>query len=275
MNKKISYIIKQDPFLLIGLIILILLFMQLICSFFISDYNTQDLSKALLPIGSEGHIFGTDQLGRDILHRVLVGSQYSIFIGLSASILSLLIGILLGTLSGFYSGFVDNIIMRFTDIVMSFPTLLLIIAISISLPNNILSIIIVIGVSSWTSMARLIRSQIIMIKSKPYFESSQALGFSNIRIIFNHLLPNCMGPIIIFFTLGISNAIMAESSLAFLGLGIQSPTPTWGGMINDGKNFLRIAHHLSTIPGLFICLTVLAFNLVGESLRDHLDVKIK
>ena len=275
MNKKISYIIKQDPFLLIGLIILILLFMQLICSFFISDYNIQDLSKALLPIGSEGHIFGTDQLGRDILQRVLVGSQYSIFIGLSASILSLLIGILLGTLSGFYSGFVDNIIMRFTDIVMSFPTLLLIIAISISLPNNILSIIIVIGVSSWTSMARLIRSQIIMIKSKPYFESSQALGFSNIRIIFNHLLPNCVGPIIIFFTLGISNAIMAESSLAFLGLGIQSPTPTWGGMINDGKNFLRIAHHLSTIPGLFICLTVLAFNLVGESLRDYLDVKIK
>ena len=275
MYKKINDIIRHDPFFILGLAILFFLFILFTYSFFIDNYNVQNLNIALLPIGSDGHLFGTDQLGRDILYRVIVGSQYSLSIGLAASSLSLLIGIALGTLSGFYSGLIDNIIMRFTDIVMSFPTLLLIIAISISLPNSILSIIIVIGISSWTSIARLVRSQIIMIKSNAYFESLQALGFSNTRIIFKHLLPNCMGPIVIFFTLGISNAIMAESSLAFLGLGIQAPTPTWGGMINDGKNFLRIAHHLSTIPGLFICITVLAFNLVGESLRDYLDVKIK
>lgn len=275
MINAIILINKKQPFLIFGIALIIILLILSFMSLFINTENIQNLNNTLLPIGSKENLLGTDHLGRDILDRVLVGSRLSLSIGILASIIALFIGLFLGILSGYYSGIIDNLIMRFTDIVMAFPTLLLVIAISITLPNNFFSTIIVIGISSWASMARLIRAQILMMKSQAYYESAKALGFSDSRIIIKHLLPNCIGPIIIFFTLGISNAIMAESSLSFLGLGVQPPTPTWGGMINEGKNFLRIAHHISTIPGVFICITVLAFNLIGESLRDYLDIKIK
>ena len=275
MIKTLLLINKKQPFLILGIVLIIILSILSFLSLFINTENIQNLNSTLLPIGSNGYVLGSDHLGRSILDRILVGSRISLSIGILASLIALLIGFFLGVLSGFYSGMIDNLIMRFTDVIMSFPTLLLIIAISVTLPNNYMSTIVVIGISSWTSMARLIRSQILRIKSEAYYESAKALGYSDSRIIIKHLIPNCIGPIIIFFTLGISNSIMAESSLSFLGLGVQPPTPTWGGMINEGKNFLRIAHHISTIPGFCICITVLAFNLIGESLRDYLDVKIK
>jgi ABC-type dipeptide/oligopeptide/nickel transport system permease subunit len=204
-----------------------------------------------------------------------VGAGVSLKVGLLASSISLLLGILLGLIAGYFEKWVDTLIMRFTDIMMAFPVLLFLIAISATFEPGINTAMIAIGAVSWPPMARLMRSQVLMLKSREFISSAEALGFSHSRILFFHILPNCLAPIIVTFTLGISGAIMAEASLSFLGLGVQPPTPSWGSMINEGKDFLRIAPGISVFPGIAIAITVLAFNLVGEGLRDALDVKLE
>lgn len=242
---------------------------------FVNTANIQNLDNRLLSAGSLNHLLGTDHFGRDILLRIIVGAGVSIKVGLLASTISLLLGIFLGLIAGYFGKWVDTFIMRFTDIMMAFPVLLFLIAISTTFEPNINTAMIAIGAVSWPPMARLMRSQVLMLKSREFIFSAEALGLSHHRILFFHILPNCLAPIIVTFTLGISGAIMAEASLSFLGLGVQPPTPSWGSMINEGKDFLRIAPAMSIYPGIAIAITVLAFNLVGEGLRDALDVKLE
>ena len=265
----------NDNVTLFGLLVLLLLFFMMTFSVFITSENVQNLDNRLLSIGSPEHILGTDHFGRDIFKRIIKGSTVSIKVGLIASIISLVIGAFWGIIAGYFGSWIDTIIMRLTEIVMAFPVLLFLIAISAAFKPGINTSMFAIGMVSWPPMARLIRSHVLIIKSKEYILSVQALGFNDIRVIFFHVLPNCISPLIVLFTLGISGAIMAESSLSFLGLGVQPPTASWGSMINEGKDFLRISPWISLCPGIAIAITVLAFNLVGEGLRDALDVKLE
>ena len=268
-NPKITNF-KQDIFAKTGLLILFLfLFLSLIQSFLPSPFD-QNLQNRLLEIGSQGHIFGTDQFGRDLFSRLIYGIRISMIAGILGSIISALIGISIGSISGYFGGKIDSILMRLTDMIMGFPTLLLLIALSTAMEPGIKTVIIAIGVVSWTGMARLIRSQVLSIKSDEFIHAAKSLGFSELKILLHHVLPNCIGPILISFTLGISGAIMAEASLSFLGLGTQPPMPSWGIMISEGKDFFRIAPALSILPGCIIALAVMGFNLLGEALRDAL-----
>tara|TARA_B100001029_G_scaffold179232_1_gene188036 strand:- start:7266 stop:8090 length:825 start_codon:yes stop_codon:yes gene_type:complete len=263
---------KQDIFAKIGFLILFLfLGFTLIQSFLPSPFE-QNLQNRLLNVGADGHIFGTDQFGRDLLSRLIYGIRISMFVGILSSIISAFIGISIGLLSGYYGGKIDSILMRLTDIIMAFPTLLLLIALSTAMEPGIKTVIVVIGIVSWTGMARLVRSQVLSIKSDEFIHAAKSLGFSESKILLQHVLPNCFGPILISFTLGISGAIMAEASLSFLGLGTQPPMPSWGIMISEGKDFFRVAPALSILPGGVIALGVIGFNLIGESLRDALDI---
>jgi peptide/nickel transport system permease protein len=273
MSKKFNALLKDRPSQF-GLFLILILLIMASFSGFISTENIQNLDNRLLPSGELNHLLGTDHFGRDILLRIIVGAGISLKVGLLASTISLLLGILLGLIAGYFGKWVDTIIMRFTDIMMAFPILLFLIAISATFEPGINTAMITIGAVSWPPMARLMRSQVLMLKSREFISSAEALGFSHFRILFFHILPNCLAPIIVTFTLGISGAIMAEASLSFLGLGVQPPTPSWGSMINEGKDFLRIAPGISVYPGIAIAITVLAFNLVGEGLRDALDVKL-
>ena len=274
MNKIVNHFFK-DRATLFGLFLLFILIMTASLSVFITTANIQNLDNRLLSAGSSEHFLGTDHFGRDILLRIIVGAGVSIKVGLLASTISLSLGVFLGLISGYFGKWVDTLIMRFTDIMMAFPVLLFLIAISATFKPGINTAMIAIGVVSWPPMARLMRSQVLILKSREFISSAEALGFSHHRILFFHILPNCLAPIIVTFTLGSSGAIMAEASLSFLGLGFQPPTPSWGSMINEGKDFLRIAPGMSVYPGIAIALAVLAFNLVGEGLRDALDIKLE
>ena len=274
MSKIFNTLLKDRPSQL-GLILLFILLITASLSGFINTENIQSLDHRLLPSGESKHLLGTDHFGRDILLRIVVGAGISLKVGLLASSISLIMGILLGLIAGYFGKWVDTLIMRFTDIMMAFPVLLFLIAISATFEPGINTAMIAIGAVSWPPMARLMRSQVLMLKSREFISSAEALGFSHPRILFFHILPNCLAPIIVTFTLGISGAIMVEASLSFLGLGVQPPTPSWGSMINEGKDFLRIAPGISVYPGIAIAITVLAFNLVGEGLRDALDVKLE
>jgi|TARA_B110000467_G_scaffold82307_1_gene74214 peptide/nickel transport system permease protein len=274
MSKRFNILLKDRPTQL-GLFLILILLIMASFSGFISNENIQNLEYRLLPSSGTNHLLGTDHFGRDILLRIIVATGISLKVGLLASSISLLLGILLGLIAGYFGKWADTIIMRFTDIMMAFPVLLFLIAISATFEPSINTSMIAIGAVSWPPMARLMRSQVLILKSREFISSAEALGFSHPRILFFHIIPNCLAPIIVTFTLGISGAIMAEASLSFLGLGIQPPTPSLGSMINEGKDFLRIAPGISVYPGIAIAITVLAFNLVGEGLRDALDIKLE
>jgi len=214
---------------------------------------------------------GTDQFGRDILSRILYGTRISLLVGFSASTLSLLVGLFLGAWAGFYGGWWETVIMRFTDIMFGFPTLLFLIGITAAFEPSLTVVFFAIGFVSWPGMARLMRGQVVATKQKEFVQAAFALGFSKQRILWKHIVPNCLAPVIVTYTLGIAGAIMAEASLSFLGLGAQPPAPSWGAMINGGKDFLRLAPWISMTPGLAIAFTVLGFNLLGDGLRDALD----
>jgi len=274
MNKIGDHFFK-DRVSQFGFFLLLVLILTASLSVFVNTANIQNLDHRLLPSDKSNHLLGTDHFGRDILLRIIVGAGISLKVGLLASTISLFLGIILGLVAGYFGRWVDTLIMRFTDIMMAFPVLLFLIAISATFEPGINTAMIAIGAVSWPPMARLMRSQVLMLKSREFITSAEALGFSHPRILFFHILPNCLSPIIVTFTLGISGAIMVEASLSFLGLGVQPPTPSWGSMINEGKDFLRIAPGISVYPGIAIAITVLAFNLVGEGLRDALDVKLE
>lgn len=233
------------------------------------------LMDMLLPPGSPGHILGTDDYGRDIFSRLLFGGRTSVLTGLSVAVVSAVVGVTLGCLSGYFGGWLDNLIMRFTDIMMSFPFLIIAIAIMAALGSSQKNIVIALAIVSWPRFARLTRGQVLSVKTQEYVESARTAGYTDARIMFNHILPNCMGPIIVQLTLAVGSAILSAASLNFLGLGVDASLPDWGVMLNQGRNYLQTAPYLTTIPGIAISLTVLAVNWIGDGLRDAFDPRLR
>lgn len=238
------------------------------------DPNAIDLNNALMP-PSEKHIFGTDQLGRDVLSRMIWGSRISLKVGFVATGIAVLIGTILGAVSGFYGKWVDASIMRFVDIMLCFPTFFLILAVIAFLEPSIWNIMIIIGLTGWMGITRLVRADFISLKERAFVQAARAIGASDFRIIFIHILPNAMASVIVAATLGIAGAILTESALSFLGIGVQPPTPSWGNILTAGKDNIDIAWWLSFYPGLAILITVLGYNLLGEGIRDSLDPRLR
>jgi len=221
------------------------------------------------------HPLGTDQFARDVLSRLLYGTRISLSIGFVAVGISVTIGTLLGAIAGFLGGIVDGVIMRIVDMVIAFPQLVLLITLIALFQPSIFLIVAVLGLTMWPSTARIVRGEVLSLREREFVQAATALGYSKRRIIFRHLIPNALAPVIVAATLGIGNAIVLEAGLSFLGLGVQPPTPSWGTMVADGRNVLLNAWWLSTFPGLAIVFTVLSFNLVGDGLRDALDPRLR
>jgi peptide/nickel transport system permease protein len=238
------------------------------------DPAAYDVKRILLP-PSWTHPLGTDQLGRDLLSRMLYGSQISLAVGFVAVGIATAIGTFLGSLAGYYGGWVDGCIMRFVDLMLTFPRFFLLLAVLAFLQPSIWTIMVVIGVTGWMGVARLVRAEFLSLKEREFVKSAQALGAPDRRIIFRHILPNALAPVLVSATLGVAGAVLTESGLSFLGLGVQPPTPSWGNILNDGKANIEIAWWLSLFPGLAILMTVLSYNLVGEGLRDALDPRLR
>ena len=249
-------------------IIGLLIFMALSADW-ISRYPPNDIqiSRAILPPSLE-HWLGTDQLGRDIWARMVYGVRVSLWVGLVAVGIATLVGLLIGAVAGYYGGWVDAGLMRFNDIMLCFPTFFLILAVIALLEPNLLNIMIIIGLTSWMGVARLVRAEILSLKERDFIQAARAIGASDFWILTRHLIPNSMGPVWVSAILGVAGAILVESGLSFLGIGVQPPTPSWGNMLMEGKATLGAAWWMTLFPGLAILLTVLAFNLVGEGLRE-------
>jgi ABC-type dipeptide/oligopeptide/nickel transport system permease subunit len=235
------------------------------------DPITGDLRTAYL-LGPGGrYLLGTDAQGRDVLSRVLYGARLSLSVGLISQAVAATLGVTLGLLSGYYGRWVDALVMRLADVTLAFPTLLLLIAVAAAVSPSLPMVFVVIGAVGWAGMARLVRSQVLVLKGSEYVLAARALGAPDQRVLLRHLLPNVRNQVIIATTLGIAGAIMAEAALSFVGLGAQPPTPSWGAMVADGRDLLRVAPWVSFAPGLAIGLAVLGFNLVGDGLREALD----
>lgn len=229
-----------------------------------------DLDDMLVPPDKD-HLMGTDEQGRDIASRMIYGAQVSLSVGFVAVFIYVLIGLFIGSMAGYFGGRVDMVISRLIEIVMCFPTFFLILAVLAFVGPSLLNIMIIIGVTGWTGIARLVRGEFFKLKEQEFVQSAHVLGYSTLRIIFRHILPNALTPVLVSVTFGIASAILIESSLSFLGFGVQPPTPSWGDILSQSREFMDIAWWLMFYPGVAIFITVTAFNLVGEGLRDALD----
>ena len=255
-------------------IVMVMFLMAAAASFSSADPAAIDVGQSLLPPSME-HPFGTDDLGREVFIRMLYGARISLLVGFVAVGISTIIGIILGALAGYYGSWVDALVMRFVDIMLCFPTFFLILAVIAFLDPSIWNIMIVIGLTSWMGIARLIRAEFLSLRQRDFVLAAQALGASDLRLIFRHILPNAMSPVLVSATLGVAGAILTESALSFLGIGVQPPTPSWGNMLIIGKQTLGSAWWLSVFPGLAILITVFGYNLLGEGIRDALDPRLK
>jgi peptide/nickel transport system permease protein len=237
-----------------------------------TPFETSLSEKLAAP--SRRHWMGTDDLGRDVCSRMIHGASVSLKVGFVAVGIAVVIGLFFGALAGYYGGVADIVVSRLIEIVMCFPFFFLILAVIAFLPPNILNIMVVIGLTRWTSIARYVRGEILRIKGQDYTQAARALGARDRKIIFGHILPNSMAPVLVTATFGIANAILIEAALSFLGLGIQPPTASWGGILATAREFVEVAWWLATFPGLAIFLTVTAYNLAGEGLRDATDPRV-
>ena len=238
------------------------------------DPSAYDVKKLLLPPGP-GHWLGTDQIGRDLLSRMLYGARISMAVGFVSVGIAVVIGTLIGTVAAYYGGRVDELLMRFVDLMLNFPRFFLLLTLIALLRPSIWIIMMVIGFTGWMGLARLVRGEILSLKEREFVLSARALGVPDRRIMFRHIFPNALVPVLVSATLGVAGAILAESGLSFLGLGVQPPTPSWGNILIDGKANIEIAWWLSVFPGMAILVTVLAYNLFGEGLRDALDPRLR
>jgi peptide/nickel transport system permease protein len=267
---------KKNRLAFFGGIIVLMLFTIAILAPFIVPHDPDAIDvKHVLEPPSLQHLFGTDDLGRDILSRVIYGSRISLAVGFVAVGIATIIGIILGALSGYYGRSMDTVIMRFVDIMLAIPTFFLILAVIAMLEPGIWNIMIVIGLTSWMGVARLVRAEFLSLKEREFVLAARALGASDFRIIFRHILPNAMSPVLVSAVLGIAGAVLVESALSFLGIGVQPPTASWGNILTIGKDNIEIAWWISVFPGLAIFATVLAYNLLGEGIRDSIDPRLK
>jgi len=262
----------------IGLIIFSIIVTVALTAPLIADYNTVvikiNIAERLQP-PSMKHWFGTDELGRDILARIVYGAQISLLIGISAIFVSLMVGLVLGGAAGYYGGKIDSVIMRAMDVFLCLPDVLLALAIIAAFGNTKLNLIIAIGLAFSPKFSRVVRSAVMGVRDNEYIEAARSIGARDYRIISRHVLPNCIGPIIVQVTLYVANAILTIAALSFIGLGLQPPTPEWGNMLASGRTFMRDFPHIVLAPGLAIFFTILALNLLGDGLRDTLDPRLK
>jgi len=262
----------SNPLAFAGFVIIMSMFLLAIFAPIIAPYDPDDINvNAILLAPSMQHWMGTDGLGRDVLSRMLFGGQISLLVGLVAVGISTAIGIVLGALSGYYRGWVDTLIMRLVDVMLSIPSFFLILAVIAFLEPSIINIMIVIGLTSWMGVTRLVRAEFLSLSEREFVQASRTLGAKDMRLIFIHLLPNSLTPIIVSSVLGVASAVLMESGLSFLGLGVQAPQASWGNILTDGKEYIQFAWWLSLYPGMAILMTVLGYNLLGEGLRDTLD----
>jgi len=266
----------RNPLSVIGLVVvLVLLFVAIFAPLVApQDPAKQHLiEKRAKPFGK--YLLGADQFGRDILSRLIFGARVSLTVSILSVLIGLAGGVVIGTLSGYIGGVVDSVLMRLMDLLLSFPYLLLAIVMVAALGAGTFNTTLAIGIWALPTFARMVRASVLSIISREYITAAHAIGASHLRIMLTHVIPNFISPIIVYATLFMANAIMLEAALSFLGLGVQPPTPSWGEMISSGRNFLMVAPHVATIPGLAIMLAVLGFNLMGDGLRDALDPKMK
>ena len=267
-------IMQRDARAIIGTVLIVLLVLAAVAAPALTSWDPTAIDLgAQLVRPSSSHWFGTDIQGRDIFARLVFGARISLAVGLGAQSIALVVGGTLGLISGFYGRWVDEVVMRVADVTLAFPTLLLLIAMVAAFQPSIGVVTVTIGIVGWAGVARLVRGQVMVVRGLEYVQAARALGGSDVRIMLRHVLPAVTAPLVIVGTLGIAAAIMAESSLSFLGLGVQPPTPSWGGMIADARDLsqLRRAPWTSLAPGLTIGVAVLAFNLLGDALRDATD----
>ena len=263
---------RTNRFATAGLVVIVVLFVLSLVAAFITPYDPDALDAwhVLLP-PSSAHLFGTDELGRDVLTRVIYGARVSLKVGFVAVGIAVAIGTVVGLFAGFYGGWMDALLMRVVDIMLCFPTFFLILAVIAMLEPSIWYIMVIIGLTSWMGVARLVRAEVLSLKSRDFVLAARVLGASDRRIIFRHILPNALSPVLVSATLGVAGAILTESALSFLGIGVQPPTPSWGNILTSGKDYIEFAWWLSLFPGVAILVTVLSYNLVGEGIRDALD----
>lgn len=270
--------LKRNKMAVLGLIILIVLFLLAIFADVIADYDTVVIKQNLahrLQGPSAAHWLGTDEFGRDIFARLVHGTRVSLKVGIVAVGISIVIGGILGAVAGYYGGKLDNTIMRIMDIFLAVPSILLAIAIVSALGPSILNLMLAISISSVPSYARIVRASVLSIRDQEFIEAAKAIGASNTRIIFRHIIPNSLAPVIVQATLGVASAILSTAGLSFIGLGIQPPAPEWGSMLSGGRQYLRYAWWVTTFPGVAIMITILSLNLLGDGLRDALDPRLK
>lgn len=274
--KYTLYLWKRSPLSMIGLAVVAALVLVAFLAPYLAPYDPieQDLRGRLLPPSRE-HIFGTDTLGRDILSRVLYGSGITLEIGIIITLIGGSIGTLLGIVAGYLGGRVDELLMRVTDMFFAFPRLILALAFAAALGPSLMNMIVAISVVDWPIYARLARAQALSAKREDYVEAARAIGAGTWRIIFSHILPVCTSPIIVQVTLRLGDVILTAAGLGFLGLGAQPPTPEWGVMVSDGRNFIMNEWWIATFPGLAIMLVVLGFNLLGDGIRDIMDPRLR
>ena len=268
--------LKKNKLAMVGLALIILLIVMAVFADFIAPYGVddQDLLNKFQP-PSAAHLFGTDEFGRDIFSRVIYGSRYSLAIGACAAILSAAVGMLVGSVAGFYGGKTDNILMRLIDIMLAIPSTLLGISIVAALGNGIRNVIIAVAIGAVPSYARIVRASILSVKEQEYVEAARSIGASDLRIIMQHILPNCLAPIIVQITMSVAKAILEASALSFIGLGVQPPSAEWGAMLSAARPYFRSYWWIMTFPGLAIMMIIFGLNLFGDGLRDALDPKLK
>lgn len=276
--KDVFSLLSKNKAAMFGLIFLIILIFISLGADFLYDYNSKVIEQNIperLKWPSFQHLFGTDEYGRDLLARVVHGSRMSLFVSFLSVAISLILGGALGAVSGYYGGKIDNIIMRITDIFLAVPMTLLAMVIVAALGPNTINLIIALSISSVPTFARIVRGSVLTVRDVEYIEAARAIGAKDGIIIFSHILPNCMGPIIVQTTLRVAATIANTAALSFLGLGVQAPAPEWGALLSAGRNYIRDNSYLTFIPGLAIMLTILALNLLGDGLRDALDPRLK
>ena len=277
---------KKNPLAIIGLVIIILMILLASSAHIIAPgdpvlgipgYNMQTWGRDSQnqPPSAE-HIFGTDNLGRDVFSRIAHGARYSLFVGFVVIVTGMTAGITLGAIAGFYGGVADNIIMRIADIILAMPTILLAIAITATLGPGLTNVMIAVGIAVIPSYARIVKAQVLTQKEQEFVEAARSCGASNFRIISRHILPNCTAPIIVEATMGMASAILTAAGLSFIGIGLQSPTPEWGAMLSEGRQWMMSGvWHLTVFPGLFIALLIFSLNMMGDGLRDAFDPRLR
>jgi ABC-type dipeptide/oligopeptide/nickel transport system permease subunit len=269
--------LRQDRFFQLGLVVVAVMVLAALLAPWLAPHSpvTGDLRGAYLVRPGSRFLLGTDTQGRDVLSRVLYGARLSLSVGLISQSVSVTIGVTLGLIAGYYGRWVDALVMRLADITLAFPTLLLLIAVAAAVKPSLPIVFLVIGLVGWAGMARLVRGQVLLLRESEFVVAARALGARDRRVLLRHLLPNVRAQVIIAATLGIAGAIMAEAALSFVGLGAQPPTPSWGAMVADGRDLLRVAPWVSFAPGLAIGIAVLGFNLVGDALREAYDPRLR